>query len=424
MKSKIIRDPIHDVIDVEGKILELVDSRAFQRLRSIKQLGVASLVYPSAEHSRFTHSLGVYHIAKQILQQIKGKQEEHDELILMAALLHDVGHIAFSHTFESVIEVLGGKFHHEDLSKRIISEDRDLAKIIGKKERENICRIISGEASDKVAVSIISSQFDADRLDFTIRDSYMTGANYGKIDLCWLIRNLAIVKTSRDTAITAPESVIAINVEKGLNVLEQYIMGRFYMYKHVYLHKVVRGFETIIRSIFKRYFALDDKHLIGYSLLNKLKEGTISLDEFMVIDDNLVVYYFRDWYNTTKDPILKDLIVHLLLRRPFKKFEPPSESKEKYARKKSQAEDLIRKKYGSKNAADFYLLVDEVNKNAYNDLFDIEHITDEVFVFSPRSDNAEPLSSLKGKSIIVSESDCLKLNEVCWFMPEDIVRKL
>ena len=423
MESKIIRDPIHDIIEVDGKILELVDSRAFQRLRGIKQLGVASLVYPSAEHSRFTHSLGVYHIAKQILKQIKGKHEGQGELILMAALLHDVGHIAFSHTFESVISDLGGKFQHEDLSKKIISEDRDIAKIIGKRDRESICRIISGESNDKVAVSIISSQFDADRLDFTMRDSYMTGANYGKIDLSWLIRNLSIVNTCRDTSISAPKSVVAINEEKGLNVLEQYIMGRFYMYKHVYLHKVVRGFEAIIRSIFKRYFAVNDKKLIGYSLLNKLKKGTIGLEELMAIDDNLVVYFFRDWYNTTRDPILRDLIGHLLFRRPFKKFEPLG-SRETYAKKKAQAEDLIRRKYGRKDAANYYLFVDEVNKNAYNDLFDIEHITDEVFIFSPGSGNAKPLSSLKGKSIVVSESDCLKLNEVRWFMPEDIVKKL
>jgi len=409
--KKIIRDPVYDIIEIEGKALDLLNTKAMQRLRRIKQLGLAWMVYPSAEHSRFTHSLGVYHIAKKMLANF----ESHDhkiknrDIITLVALLHDVGHIAFSHAFEEIIKELGGSFKHEDLSIKIIKEDPEINKIISASEIELICSILKKEFLDKVAVSVISSQFDADRLDYLLRDSYMTGANYGNVDLEWLIKNLWIVENA------SYGKVIAIHLEKGLNVLEQYILGRFYMYKHVYYHKVIKGFEGIVGKIIKRFFKIGNRDYKGYETLNNLMTGKIALEELMFIDDYFIVECFKDWYNKTKDKILIILIEHFLYRKPFKKYSTNDIKEYKESRTKFQ--EIIKEKYGSE-AIDYFLFEDTSQINAFN--FDINDISQDIYVCSENGSRIEPLDAIGDKTIIVSGAKSLSFLETRLFVPVEI----
>lgn len=427
---KVIKDPIHNIIEVEGKILDLLDTRVMQRLRRVKQLGTACLVYPAAEHSRFTHSLGVYHIAKKISERLSYKGKDEKLIIQMAGLLHDVGHTAFSHTLEKVLKDIlkeeGAhckRFHHEEFGARIIQEDREIRRIISQTQRDAICDILKKRYEDNIAVAMISSQLDADRLDFLLRDSYMTGAGYGNIDLEWLIRNLKIVPTDKNACagLIDTDKVIAVNYDKGLNTLDHYILGRFYMYNRVYLHKAVRGFDAIVKSIFKRFFYLDNKKLLGYKILKDLKYNKISLEDFLLVDDYLIVTFFHDWLLTSKDNILKTLVYRFLYRKPFKKY-IPKKNPENYNKDRVAAKELVERKYG-KGSADYFFLIDEASDAAYESIFEIDKITQEIFVYKKENEKAVPLTSVKN-SIVNSAKDSLKIDEVRWFVPEDIIDKM
>jgi hypothetical protein len=428
MKKKVIKDPIHNIIEVEGKVLDLLNTRVMQRLRRVKQLGTACLVYPAAEHSRFTHSLGVYHIAKKISEQLSYKNKYNKIIIQMAALLHDVGHVAFSHTLEKVLKDLieeegsrRKKFHHETFGIRIIQEDEEIRKIISRAERDAICKILRNEYEDSIAVAIISSQLDADRLDFLLRDSYMTGAGYGNIDLEWLIRTLRVAQSEKRAGFTYPDKVIAVDYDKGFNTLDDYILGRFYMYNRVYLHKVVRGFDAIVKSIFKRFFDLDDKKLAGYRILKSLRNNRISLGNFLLLDDYLITSFFYDWLVTSKDKVLKQLVYRFLYRRPFKKY-IPRKSLESYDRDKETAKGIVESRYG-KNFAKYFFLIDEASDVAYENIFEIKKITEEIFIYKKETKKAVPLSSVEN-SIVNSAKESLKIDEVRWFVPEDLIDRM
>jgi hypothetical protein len=413
--EKIIRDPVYDIIEIEEKALALLNTKAMQRLRRIKQLGVAWMVYPAAEHSRFTHSLGVYHIAKKMLASFKNHGHEivNSENIVLAALLHDVGHIAFSHAFEGIIRKGGGAFKHEDLSIKIIEEDLEIKSIISPSEIEAICSILRKEFLDNVAVAVISSQLDADRLDYLLRDSYMTGANYGNVDLEWLIKNLWIVDSP------SYGRVIAIDIDKGLNVLEQYILARFYMYRHVYYHKVIKGFEGIVEKIFKRFQQVGNKNCMGFDAFDNLIAGTSTLTELMFIDDYFVVECFKDWYNKLSDKILRILIEHFLYRKPFKRYST-TDIKE-YKEKNIKFQEIIKEKYGS-DAVDYFLFEDTSAISAFN--FNIKDISQDIYVYSKGTNEVKRLDDIGDRTIINSDTKGLSFSETRLFVPKEIWEEL
>ncbi len=321
---KVIRDPIHNIIEVEDDIVKLIDTYAFQRLRRIRQLGVAWLVYPAAEHSRLTHSLGVFGMSKRIINALKQNskkinlEKKEEKLISIAALLHDIGHGPFSHTFENVIKNLGGSFNHEEMSIRIIQENKEITLHLqeyGANFPDLVCQILKKEYPSPHVGSIISSQFDADRIDYLLRDSYMTGANYGKFDVDWLLKNISIETATFPTV--EGQTVVCVNYNKGLNVLEQYILGRHYMYIHVYYHKVIRAFEATINNVIKRVLKQEHTELVGYRAIRDLCSGQLHVDEYLKLDDFTIISWFNEWYYQTNDPILKELLLHLRLPQVF-----------------------------------------------------------------------------------------------------------
>lgn len=205
-KHQRIRDPLHDLIEFgddpfEQILWRVLQTPSFQRLRRVKQLGFSEYVYPGATHTRFSHCIGAYHIAKNLLRVIRERSAAQQfnatlaQHAIAAALVHDVGHGPFSHAFEDI----GKKLHlkmakHEDVSDAIIRSG-DVGKIFDEMHTglsANIADLIRAPGPSKIYGAVVSSQFDADRLDYMQRDRLMTGTRLGKIDLAWLTANLEI----------------------------------------------------------------------------------------------------------------------------------------------------------------------------------------------------------------------------------------
>jgi HD superfamily phosphohydrolase len=231
-----LRDPIHGFIARTELEQELIDSSVFQRLRRIRQLALASLVYPGALHTRFDHSIGAMHVAGKIADAV-GLDSEESRLVRLAALLHDIGHGPFSHVSEPILETFASiprekrqKQIHEMLTDRIISTDKSLARVLSDRDREHIIGILDGVRDDSVMKDIVSGPLDADKQDYLLRDSYFCGVKYGVYDLDRLIGTLC-------THIDKEDRYLAID-DDGVNALEQFVLAKYYMTIQVYRHKI------------------------------------------------------------------------------------------------------------------------------------------------------------------------------------------
>lgn len=271
MKSQRIRDPIHGLIsfdshnDFEKLIWDLINCREFQRLRRIKQLGFSDLVFPGATHSRFAHSIGVFHTARRlarILSRIHdGFQDDKAKIAICAALLHDIGHGPFSHSFEAAAKKLGRGKRHETWTADIISGDTEVGNCLesfSPEFRKSVSNLLREEYPADIYSSIVHSQFDADRLDYLRRDKYMTGTEHGGFDWEWLFENLAVSKLPIAPVEDDPTEVDPLGVDclvlgaKGLKAAEGYLLGRLHLYSQVYFHKTTRAAEKVFQEIFYR----------------------------------------------------------------------------------------------------------------------------------------------------------------------------
>ena len=318
--EKVLRDPIHNYIYIQHQvILDLINTREFQRLRRIRQLGVANYVFHGAEHSRFTHSVGVYEITRKIcdlFQRNYPSKEKGDGLwndderlvALCAALLHDVGHGAYSHTFEHIFHT-----NHEKMTTEIITSSHSEVNAVLRKVApdfpEKVASVIEKSYPNPQVVQMISSQIDADRMDYLLRDSYFTGTNYGTFDLTRILR---VMKPYSDG--------ISFDMS-GMHAVEDYIVSRFQMYQQVYFHPVSRSIEVILSHLLKRakYLYKNGKtNCLGpTNLLFPFFEGDFSLSDYLKLDDGVLNSYFSLWQDSD-DKILSDLADRFLNRKPFK----------------------------------------------------------------------------------------------------------
>jgi uncharacterized protein len=234
-----ITDPVHRYIRFSDVERELVDTPVFQRLRRIRQLAGAHLVYPSAQHSRFEHSLGTMHVAGYAGETLltKGYLDDEDlvQELRLAALLHDIGHGPFSHLFEEVLEA-SCKRSHEDMGRKIIShsEVSDIVRKYGYNSSD-ICKLSFGESNVKFFNEIIAGGLSADSMDYLSRDGFFTGVEYGKIDYHRLISSFEVVSNGH----------LAIN-RSALYSFESMLISRYEMFKAVYFHKTVRSAEVML----------------------------------------------------------------------------------------------------------------------------------------------------------------------------------
>ncbi|WP_053218051.1 HD domain-containing protein [Virgibacillus senegalensis] len=312
-EEKVFKDPVHRYIHVKDQVIwDLIGTREFQRLRRIKQLGTSFLTFHGAEHSRFNHSLGVYEIVRRILFNFENRPNwNNDErlLCLCAALLHDLGHGPFSHSFEKVF-----KLDHEDFTKKIILGDTEINKIlkrVGEGFAQNVADVINKTYENKLVVSLISSQIDADRMDYLQRDAYFTGVSYGHFDMERILR---VMRPMEDQVVIK---------QTGMHAVEDYIMSRYQMYWQVYFHPVTRSAEVILSKILHRA-----KYLYEQNYQFKLKPihflsffaEDVDLEDYLRLDESIVLYYFQAWIEE-KDAVLSDLCERFINRRLFKYIE-------------------------------------------------------------------------------------------------------
>jgi hypothetical protein len=262
-----IVDPIHNFIRVYETELKIIDSPIFQRLRRIRQLSGAHLTYPSAQHSRFEHSLGVMHIAGQAANALKEKgllSSNQIQNIRLAALLHDVGHGPFSHLFEEVLQEKR-KISHEEMGKNIILKS-EIGDTLSKSgfDKKLITKLAFGDTKYRFVNEIVSGSLSADMMDYLQRDSYFTGAEHAKIDHQRIIQSLDVYK-----------SRLALD-RSALYSFESMVLSRYQMFKAVYFHKTVRSAEVMMLESIR----LADNHL-NFTSLN--------LDEYVKLTDEFVV---------------------------------------------------------------------------------------------------------------------------------------
>lgn len=320
MAQKVIRDPVHDVITlqtdlpVDRLLFQLIACPEFQRLRRIRQLGMASLAYPGADHSRYSHSLGVMETARLILDQLS-RSHKIDDLdraaCLSAALLHDLGHGPFSHVFERVSGV-----KHEELTYRVILDpesqiNRTLVEF-DPSLPQRVASVLQGKPGRTYLSDILSSQLDADRLDYLLRDNLMTGSQYGDYDLRWLLQAMTIEPQSGRLAVTW----------KGVSGVEAYLQARYHMYRNVYFHKVVRAGEGMVKLVLQRASRLAVQDRLAWPLRDDpvykcLLGQQLTIDEFIELDDIAVMQCFKQWMRND-DATLASLCHGLLYRRLFK----------------------------------------------------------------------------------------------------------
>ena len=312
-RTKVFWDPLYGYVNVDYKIIsDLIDSKEFQRLRRIRQLSGVSMVFQTAEHSRFTHSLGAYEMANIALQKVRGMDllNEYEKIVfLCSALLHDVGHGPYSHAFEGVL----GISHEEMTIKIILSPITEINKILNIKEglADDIASVIRHDGKHPLLESFVSSQLDVDRFDYLSRDAYFTGTAYGKIDYMRILRSMLVKNNTLYVKST------------GVQAIEAYLVSRYHMYFQVYYHPVARSYESILESIYRRIVDLtkdkDIKDNIISAFLNTLRNNS-DIASYIELDDAYVNGFIKQ-FTKSEDKILNKLANCFINRHLFACFE-------------------------------------------------------------------------------------------------------
>jgi HD superfamily phosphohydrolase len=311
-EEKVFKDPVHKYIYVQDRtIWDLINTKEFQRLRRIRQLGTCFLTFHGAEHSRFSHSLGVYEVTRKIISQFERNRyedwpSEERLLCLCAALLHDVGHGPFSHSIEKTFGT-----HHEDWSCRIVLGNTEINKVLREVSSDfpqQVAQVIAKTYHKEIVVSLVSSQLDADRMDYLLRDAYFTGVNYGTFDLERILR------------VMRPFQGHIVMKESGMHAVEDYLMSRYQMYWQVYFHPVTRSAEIILHKIFQRAKQLyEESFQFSFILpqLLRLFNKSLTVEDYHLLDEAFMQTVLMQW-SYESDAILSDLCTRFLNRRLFK----------------------------------------------------------------------------------------------------------
>lgn len=337
-REVVVRDPVHGYIHLDTQVaLEVVRSQEFQRMRRIKQLGPTAFVFPGATHTRFEHNLGVYELARRISNLFTDKYPSQSTgdglwaprenlLVQMAGLLHDIGHGPYSHTFEHLFGT-----NHEQIGQQIILDpSTEVNQALSKVDPDfpkAVASVIAKTYPNPQVVKLISSQADADRMDYLLRDAYFTGASYGEFDLSRILR--VIRPYEKGVCFTA----------NGMHAVEDYIVSRYQMYQQIYYHRVNRSMEVILHHLLKRaQYLYQEKELPVTPSLARFLAGTWDLHDYLKMDDGVMETNFSMWTESS-DPVLADLTKRYLFRRPLASAKINEESKQLLP----QLKDLIKK---------------------------------------------------------------------------------
>ncbi len=324
MRDRVIRDEIHRDILVPSSHAKIIDTREFQRLRSIQQLSTCEYVFPAATHNRFSHSLGAYYLAKELTFSINEVQpntisKDDAELVHLAALLHDIGHPPYSHLLETP-EVFATYHSHEHWGRLLLeSEDTEigaaLREVIGDKRLNRLFALMDGQNEcDGIEIppfmkEIVSSQLDVDRMDYLVRDQANTGAQIGGFDIARVFRALRVGENGH------------FYVKNwGLPAIEAYLVTRYHMYNQVYFHKVNMLTQNYLVKMLSRarVLAMNGKLEIDGRLRNMLLNENLNPVEYSELNDSHVKVALPDWA-VHDDEILSLYAEKLLSRKNFHK---------------------------------------------------------------------------------------------------------
>ncbi|MDF7668891.1 HD domain-containing protein [Lactobacillus sp. ESL0703] len=315
-KEVVLRDPVHGYIHIEDQvILDLLKTKEFQRMRRIKQLGPTAFVFPGATHTRFEHNLGVYELTRRICDIFAKKyptqrpgdglwDDNNRLLVECAGMLHDIGHGPYSHTFEHLFGT-----NHEKIGQKIITdpntEINHALKQVAPNFPELVASVIAKTYPNPQVVKMISSQADADRMDYLERDAYFTGVTYGEFDLSRILQEIRPYQDG--ICFTAG----------GMHAVEDYIASRYQMYQQVYFHRVGRSMEVLLQHLLERAKTIYQQgHLQVTPSLAHFLAGSWSLDDYLKLDDGVMETNFSMW-TKSGDPILADLAGRYLYRKPL-----------------------------------------------------------------------------------------------------------
>ena len=291
-EEKVFKDPIHKYVHVKDQLIwDLIKTKEFQRLRRIKQLGTLYLAFHTAEHSRFGHSLGVYEIVRRMI----------DESF--------VGREAWNNKDRPLEKIFNTD--HEAFTQEIITGNTEVNEVLSRVSEtfpQEVADVINKTHKNKLVISMISSQIDADRMDYLQRDAYFTGVSYGTFDMERILR---LMRPSKDEVLIK---------ESGMHAVENFIMSRYQMYWQIYFHPVSRGGEVLLNNCLKRVkqlykedyqFKMYPKEFIPFF------EGTITIDQYVELDEVTVLFYLKKWIHE-EDEILSDLARRFINRDLFK----------------------------------------------------------------------------------------------------------
>ena len=359
-KRKIINDPIYGFVTIPNELIyDLINHPYFQRLRRIKQLGLTNLVYPGALHTRFHHAIGAMHLMQEAVLNLKQKKvaitADEENAVLIAILLHDIGHGPFSHALEHSI-VKG--VHHETVSSLLMDKLNNEFK--GKLSLA--IKIFNNKHKKQFLHQLVSSQLDMDRLDYLKRDSFFTGVSEGVISSDRIIKMLNVVNN---------ELVVEY---KAIYSIEKFLIARRLMYWQVYLHKTVLSAETLLVNILKRAKELSAKgetlfatptlklFLINNFTQEDFENDTNLLNELANLDDYVIMASIKVWAEH-KDIILSKLCGNLLERKLYKielqNTAIAFDYKNKFIEKICKAYAITKKEAG------YFVLTGHVNNSAY-----------------------------------------------------------
>ncbi|MCR5662531.1 MAG: HD domain-containing protein [bacterium] len=404
-REKVFRDPLYGNISIPYKsVLELIDTPEFQRLHRIRQLGMCFTVFHGAEHSRFQHCIGVMWLMHRILEHWKERRliklrRESAEAAVAAALLHDIGHGPFSHALENTFSVTD----HETMGQLIVKERMSQVMRSNHVDPEEVLAILKGTHPEAVLHEILSSQLDADRMDYLQRDSLYTGAKYGLFDIDRIIYTLRpLYDKARNCHVCAIDP-------KGADAVESYLFSRYYMHWQVYLHKSVRAYEVQLRVILRRARAVyaDNPGILYLPpnlrfLFEASPDAKVSpefLRAYLGLDDFDFYHVIKLWAQG-EDAILADLCQQFIERRPFKAFDHPGDGPV-YERIKK----YIKKIYGEKSA--WYIHEDTSVNRGYG-LYEPGAATTPIRVLDSCRDGWKEISQIARTRAIQALSDKIR----------------
>jgi hypothetical protein len=402
------RDPLHNIITLDESVPEdrllvnLIDSAEFQRLRRIRQLGLAMFTYQGAEHSRFTHSIGVMHVMTRALDLLFSHHKITGEARVVgraAALLHDLGHGPLSHVVEKVF-----RFHHEDWTRRIIldpaTEVNQILRSYDDQLPERLALVYQHEYSPAFIWQLVSSQLDCDRMDYLLRDSLMTGAKYGVYDLEWVLHALRV----------DPQSDRVYVESKGLYAVEEYLQARYYMFRQVYFHRTLRSAEAVLISALNRARLLMQRGELGFqfpaSVFEKMLLGEeVNADRYLQLDDTDVFFRVKEW-SRDNDETLADLASRLIHRRLFKAIDLGGEASDRLW---ADAKEIVRR-HGFDPS--YYLVMDRAADVPYYGAYSTVGVDPKSLIYiEPAS--GSPLREISEVSEVVRGMRAYRIDRVC-----------